>query len=268
MPADLPPDPKSKAPASDAELLELSGGLFLEPDAPLFCSPLDILELEKIAELWANSVESATSARQIVLETWLLVDYWVRLLLAGAFNIAQYSTDDFDLRYELLPQSFDRCLSLLERLYATHLKLPEQKPSSAVSMSIGFAYHLRRNERDLFDKIIEADNAYIKAEFGVEPYDDGHIRPLPSLDKRNPTRLSNGWMKTIAKLDASWYKTARRLNKARNVAAHSTDNERILLALGVKGDNAIAKVRKDCEFVVKTLLGLVKGQPTPASGRA
>ena len=255
----------------EIELFEMAEGLFMRSDAPHYGSVIDFMELEKLATLWTNSVKVATSSRQIVLETWLLLDYFVRHLLAGAFDLNRFSTEEFDLRYELLPQSFDRCLTLLENIYNEHLKVAEEKPTSSLRTSIGFWEYLRRNHSDLEEKLLHADKAYIKEKFGYDREAEleknilsVNATPIFTLSSRSTSRVSAAWMEAASKLNASWFKSAKRLNKARNKAAHTTDNERILQELGIKGKDTFNKVRKECEFVIERLMGIVKAASDPS----
>jgi hypothetical protein len=243
----------------EPELQELVAGVLIKSDAPLFCSANDIDELGGIAAEWKKAVDAATAERQIVLETWLLVDYLVRLLLDGALNVGRFSTKDFDLRYQLLPQSHDRCLSLLQRLHSEHSKLPESKPTSAVTMLAGFAEHLLRHDRALFDKLIEADRAYIQRHFGLGGISATSTSKLTfDILKRTPERLSNHWLEAVDRLDDAWFEAARKLNKARNEAAHSTSRERIAGALGICGPKTIEPTRCKCKEIVERLFGLVQ----------
>lgn len=234
----------------------------MRADAPFLMNVHDIRELEELADAWSQTMRSSNGLRQIVLDSWLLVDFWARITLCAAFGgLDRHSTPEFDIRYELLPQSHERCLALIERLYAAHSKLPDARPTSSVTGNIGFWVYLSKHHSALQDQIIAADKAYLEKTYGTEP--TGYAADVfsthskvPSLLERTPKKLPATWLDLVGRLDKVWFRNARRLNKARNEAAHSTNHEKILEAFGVHGENAIEGAKAECQKLITTLLGI------------
>ena len=65
-------------------------------------------QLQKLSDLVGRCVETVTeseSPRDMVLETWLVLDYAVRDLVVSGYGLYKFCQEDFDLRYILLPKS-------------------------------------------------------------------------------------------------------------------------------------------------------------------
>jgi hypothetical protein len=244
------------------ELLEMGSHSSMRANAPFLISVYDLRELETLADSWNQTMQSSNGLRQIVLDSWLLVDFWARITLCAAFGgLINHSTPELDLRYELLPQSHDRCLALIQRLYTAHSKLPDVRPISSVTGTTGFWGYLYRQHRPLFDQLMTADNAYLEDIYGPAPSGhpawvlSSHMKVAP-LSERPPNKIPNNWLDLVGRLDEAWYRKARRLNNARNEAAHSTSHLRILAAFGVHGENAIERAKAECRELIGTLLGI------------
>jgi hypothetical protein len=245
-----------------SELLEMGSYSLMRADAPFLMNVHDLRELEGLVDAWNQTMRTSNGLRQIVLDSWLLVDLWARITLCAAFGgLDNHSTPELDLRYELLPQSHERCLALIERLYTAHFKLPDERPTSSVKGIIGFWMYLYSHHRALYDLFIAADKAYLENTYGPEP--TGHAEgafstrsKVTRLFERTPKKLPKTWLDLVGSLDKTWFRNARRLNKARNEAAHSTSHENILKAFGVHGENAIERAKAECQELIATLLGI------------
>jgi hypothetical protein len=55
--------------------------------------------------------------------------------------------------------------------------------------------------------------------------------------------INKTWVDILHDLDKNWFSLARKLNKARNVAAHSYDTNKILAVLGKTGQTQQNKQR-------------------------
>lgn len=260
--------------SDSSELLELSDQLVMRADAPFLVSVYDLHELIRVAEDALRGVEQAASARQIVLEAWLLVDYAVRSLLGAAFDLSSYSTDDYDLRYELLPNSFRRCLDLLERLHQVHLAVPEDPDINRVRLPAEFLMFLAKERRDDFLRLIELEQEFYRARHPelATPAESRlgvvniSLRPEPLV--RRTRRLRKPWMDVVERLGNNWFRGANQLNKARNVAAHDTNAERITAAFGHTGPQAVELTRAACIDIIQKLLGLARTQSSAAGSDA
>ena len=121
--------------------------------------------------------------------------------------------------------------------------------------------YLYKRHRELHDQFIAADKAYLERTYGPEPtgYAEGVFSTrskVALLSEGTPKKLSTTWLDLVGRLDKAWFRNARRLNKARNEAAHSTSHEKILEAFGVHGENAIERAKAKCQELIATLLGI------------
>jgi len=255
------------------ELLEFGSTSWLRADAPFYFSGNDFEEFQCLVDQWNQTIANTRGLRQIVLETWLLLDYWVRVTLCGAFGISKHSTPEFDLCYELLPHSFERCLSLLQNLYKAHSVLPDPHlPRFGRQLTASYAFWklLKSEHPALLEQLLQIEKVYLESEFG-----QGSTHGLAFLEcdttatsfeaiqwrKRTVEKLPHGWLEAVGKLDEEWYRNARRLNKARNEAAHSTEQTRILRAFGIKGEAAIERAKEECSRLIERLLGITRRGP-------
>lgn len=57
-------------------------------------------------------------------------------------------------------------------------------------------------------------------------------------------------------LDNKWFDKARQLNKARNLAAHTVDTERVARCFGISGPRTAKLTRAHCFRMLKELVGV------------
>ncbi len=254
--------------SNDDELLEFSETLSMRSNAPSYGSALDLEEYIKIATDFVNTIKNSTSLRQDVLETWLLVDYSIRELLANLFKIKEFNSEDgeFDLRHELLPRSFERCADLLEKILNSQRNLDEDPASNYVTMSARFLFFYKKNYPEEFEKFLKIEQAYYKKYYPRLAksekdqdliYVTGNVATV-DFSRRNKYCVNKTWVDTLQGLDKKWFSLARRLNKARNVAAHSYDTNKILAVLGKNGPDAARQTKNECIEMLDKLLGLVQ----------
>lgn len=246
------------------EYWEISESMLLRVDAPFYGSILDIEEYTKIAKHCINAVENSTSTRQIVLETWLLVDYALRELLSNLWGLKKFNSEDgdFDLRYELLP-NFERNARLLEKILSIQRPLQEDPDIHRVRMNIGFTFFYIKNYPDEAKRFSQIEQAYYQKYYPhLATSSERNIFSLtttaPILPKPEYYCVNKAWVDTLCNLDEAWFRLARRLNKARNVAAHSYDTDKILSAFGYAGPNAADQIKRECMEMLVTLLGIVQ----------
>jgi len=76
-------------------------------------------------------------------------------------------------------------------------------------------------------------------------------------------RLPSGWLEVVSNLGDDWFSLARRLNRARNKAAHSYDPSAIAKAFGIAGPQTVDMVRTECLELLKKLLGITLNADGP-----
>ena len=222
-------------------------------------------QVEKLSDLIRRcvaTVTESTSPREMVLESWLVVDYAIRDLLVSGYGLTGFCQEDFDVRYELLPKSFWGLLELLKGT-VTNLSSLGQEPSKSddyppyIRSSAGFLRHLATWHPDVRERLKEIEGEYFAKRHPelAEQIQQGTQFHFMRGEKETQ-RLPSGWVEVAASLEDNWFCVARRLNKARNKAAHSYDPAAIARAFGKTGPKAVELVRAECLELLKKLLGI------------
>lgn len=125
-------------------------------NTPLIASGKKTREMVMVIETNIKNIKQTKFPRHIILETWLVLDYFIRMFIVAGLNIEKYSTYDFDLAFELLPQSFKDCLNFLEKFIIIQNKSPIDPESRLAKNKVNlpglFEFHLMKNDRNFYDK--------------------------------------------------------------------------------------------------------------------
>lgn len=234
-------------------------------------------QLQKFSDLVGRCVKTVTkseSLREMVLETWLVLDYAVRDLVVSGYGLYKFCQEDFDQRYILLPKSFEGLLQLLEETISYQSNL-SQEPSPSddyppyIRSSFGFLKHLAENHGDIAETLKEIETEYFAKrhpELAEQIKQGRQFYHMPR--KEGIEGLPSGWIQVVSNLGDDWFCLARRLNKARNKAAHSYDSFAIAKAFGIDGPRAVDMVRDECLQLLKNLLGItLNADGTGKSGK-
>ncbi len=207
-----------------------------------------------------KAIERSEDIRHAVLEAWLLLDLVLREFLLGGLGLHKVNHSQYDLRYDLLPRSFEGLLRLILRIRDVNQELQDPVPERA-ALPLGFLIWLRRKERQFFDRFIELDRNYLleKHPEALPPHERLPpvitTAPWPPAD---PRRISARWLESARQLNKSWERRAQQLNRARNLAVHSHDRPSIASELGYTGDNSLVLVREHCTALARELLGIIR----------
>jgi hypothetical protein len=233
----------------------------------LFYGTIETLErLEQIAQLAIDKIHKSDSARLVLIEAWILLDFAVREFLLSGLDVKKLSADKFDLGYELLPRSFLGCLNILERLTKVQSDLLPRPEviDHRVGISMSFLSFLKNEQPEDFERFSVLKQEYYKK----------HHPELagPNIVVLNPEtkhallgepppkfrQINCEWLKIAERLDDNWYKNAKRLNEARNKAAHSYDETRVLGSMGCRGPDALKHLKEKCADLIQMLVGVKK----------
>lgn len=193
-----------------------------------------------------TNIKNTTEIRVIILETWMVLEYYIRSGLSYAFNLSQYQTDDLDPKYELLPNSFSVCLDKLKLLIDTQRKLPPAPPEKDdIKAPFGLLHYMKIEYPDFYEKLGSIIEEYNKIK---------HPECFPEIDYSLIAVTSSYYgpfqkrkiVSVFENITDSWYRKALKLNKARNIAAHSYNSEKIYTSLGINGSNKFENTRKYC----------------------
>lgn len=241
-----------------------------ESREPLFFgTERDLNALTSLADNCLKILKESTNPREMVLETWLLLDFTLRQFLLSGFELARFCDDDFDLRYIIFPLSFSALLDIFEKTIKYNSKFPlEPEPHLQDKMggfraSYEFYSYVKKNHKDVYEKIQEITKEYqlkMNPELRDHISRGGEIAFLPQYitheTKRSLEKMNLGWRKVASKFDESWFKLAKQLNKARNIAAHSFDVNKIGQPFGLTGDNISDLIRDKCRSILNILLAV------------
>lgn len=235
-------------------------------EIPFFGNAQQLDELTKLTNYCIERLRESKSAREIVLETWLTVDFAMRQFLISGFELFRFCDEEFDLRYMILPNSFREMLKLFKDTKEYYKKYPIEPEKDFVDKVGGFrsSYqfwkYIRESHPEFYEKLDEITDEYrCKMNPDLREnilshtiiFGDSLVRP-----EGPPEKLSSGWRKVADRLDDKWIELAENLNKARNAAAHSPNIEKIGSCFGLKGENITELIRERCRTILKTLLGV------------
>ncbi len=227
---------------------------------PFFGSESDRDTMKDLVAHCLKVLDEGTSVRQMVLETWLTVDYSLRQFLLSGFELGRFSDDDFDLGYSLLPSGFEGCLRLLRKAVKHNESLPLDLPKVDRAGGFRASAEFWRFVNDRYPQLTSQIEA-ARRDFVIEQNPDvaGHVANGGGYFTREPevaARMNAEWCAVADGLDEDWFKRARRLNGARNVATHSFRAEEVARKLGFCGPHLVSATREECLSLLETLLAV------------
>ncbi len=242
-------------------------------DILFFGNVYDLEELHSLLNNCFTVLRKSPSAREMVLETWLALDFSIRQFLLSGFELSRFYDEDFDLKYKLLPTSFRTLLNLFQDTIKYNPKCDHEPdtPDTIINnhrstMPIGLFKYFQEHHPELMDKFLEVENEYIIYE---HPELKGYIssrekaiflatQPLDNIlkPKRRQEKMNPMWLNIANRFDESWFSLACQLNNARNEAAHSINIDKIGARFGLKGENLTELIREKCILIMNKLLAI------------
>ena len=243
---------------------------------PWIPSPLELEKITKLTNEVIKNIRAANNPRTIIIETWLILDYFVRSFIISGFNLQKNSYDDFDLRYDLLPSGFRPCLNLLKNIIEKLRKLKPNQEINKVDFHGKFAFFIIKHHQNFYNKqFIPLVEKYYqkyypellkkneikkvnKSQYNINSTNTFMVGSDINITKQyeDYRSVSDEWSKTALMLDDNWFKKAQKINNTRNFAAHSFDSEKIFEELGIKGKNKLAETKKFCINNLSILLDI------------
>lgn len=230
----------------------------------------------KNADKTIHTILTANNTRLIVIEAWLFCDFSIRTILLAAIDQKHVNLPEYDLRYQCLPSRFEDCIRLLMKIRETNALLPKDPEARRLKMDGEFLDFLFREHRDFLDRLMELEYAFYKSRYPQLAKTVSLSNPVyvgfgessvfDTGPKTKYVRVPDGWLTATESIDEDWAKRACRLNRARNKAAHSHDEQAIAEALGIAGANSLQRVREECVQVLTELWGFqVDQEPAESS---
>ncbi|MEK7089091.1 MAG: hypothetical protein AAB913_03095 [Patescibacteria group bacterium] len=239
-------------------------------NTPLIASGEKIKEMVMVIEINIKNIKKTKFPRHIILETWLVLDYFIRMFIVAGLNIDKYSTRDFDLAFELLPQSFKDCSDFLNKFIIIQSKLPIQIDAgeNEVKLSAMFAFYIMKEHRDFYDKhftpilklyykkyypelvktvkTTEEEAELLKENlriFTPPPTFSAYLENFK--DTPEYRSVSNNWLKIADNLvKSNFFKYSDQFNKARNRAMHVIKTEKMYQEFGINGKDEKIKFKQ------------------------
>lgn len=204
-----------------------------------------IEKLEKVISNCLMSISQSNDLRKIVIESWLIIDFFVRLLLEQCFELASFTCDTLDPKYDLLPESFKKCIELLRTILREHRKLPiKQKEGEEIRASAGIWLSMERENPDLYKVLNDFVEKYNKEKYGSN--EEYAIIYLQSINQY----YRHEYVKQCEFIDDDWFDNVMKINKARNKAAHMYDVNDIYKVFGKSGENAFEQSKTFCLNII------------------
>lgn len=251
----------------------------LGENTPIISSAKKIEEMVLILETNIKNIKQTKFPRHIVLETWLISDYFIRMFIVSGLNIDKYSTQDFDLAFELLPQSSRDCLDFLDKFIKIQNELPTEVHTrkNELKLPAMFSYYMIKEHRDFYDehfipivklyykkyhpelvdmaKTCEEEEILMKESLTASKMPltfNDYLKKLKEIPEyRN---VSDDWLKIANNLIKNdFFKSFGKFNKARNKAMHVIKTEKMYQELGINGKDEKLKFKQLKKESIKLL---------------
>jgi hypothetical protein len=236
---------------------------------PLYSSAFETEKIVKILEESLVYIKKSKSPRHIVIETWLILDYFIRFFIVSGLNIDKFSSNNFNIAQELLPQSFRDCLEFLEKFIKQQTELPIDPYKEKIDLYGKFAFFVIKQQPDFYNKhFIPLVKDYYKKYYphllntaknleqmrnpSCKLLDVGTSHTLHKKELHYQT-VNGSWLNIAKKFDNKWFENVRKINKARNMAAHEINSNKFFSEFGINGSNEIIKLKKLKDFCIAQL---------------
>jgi len=235
---------------------------------PFFGNLKQLRELGEVFGKCIDNCNASSSIREIVLETWITVDFAIRQLLLSGFDLTRFSDQKLDIGYLILPNSFKELVGILKKTgkycckeHKSESTKEKIDKSSGLRASYGFWKFIKENDRELFQRIWEVSDEYnwkMHPELSENESVYHTQGPQSVFNGKNQAfeEFNDQWKEVICKFDDNWFKMVDRLNAARNAAAHNYDASQIGERLGKKAPNLVNKVRLECFSLLESLFNV------------
>lgn len=243
-------------------------------NTPLHPNGKEFKEIIKIIECSVRDIKQTKSARHVILETWLLLDYIIRHFIISGLNLNKFSNINFNIA-DLLPTSFETCLKFLEKFIKNQKEMSPNPEKNKVDFYGKFAIFIIQEQKDFYDKqFIPILRKYYKKYYpelvdtaktftAREREKERRIYALNVISQQNDIvdetniktyrEVDDVWFKLANRLETGWFNNVKKINKARNISAHNIKSESIYKAIGINGKDEEDKFKKTKNFCIQQL---------------
>lgn len=220
-------------------------------------------EIDTFISIKTKEIEESKNPRLIILETWFIVDWLIRQIIISGINSLDLKTDEYYPHYQLLPNSFQKCIECLKGLIDSQKKLKPKplKKKDCLSGSFELWEYIKKESPKTFKKIGKLEKEFQRGKYKI-PKDLEFYIGDKVIEKGKYRFVSEEWLLSVSKIDTEWFVKASKLNGARNKAAHAFDESSLFKSFGINGKNKIEKLRKECLNFLSIITGLTKEEKT------
>ena len=197
----------------------------------------------------AEKLDTSNNPREIIFESWFIFDYYIRRMLLKGLDIEDFENEKLDLMYNLLPQSFDSCLRVFEKLLKnqreiySNKKHPDtyfKKEKNTIEFNGTFIAYMMNQKTQLFNKFMTEYWKYLERE------DPKYLEEYNSWDySRHKIHkvVTKSWIDNCIFINDEWFTSIKKLNKCRNKAAHLYDDTNIYSVFGINGNDKLKQLK-------------------------
>jgi hypothetical protein len=229
---------------------------------PLYTTQEGFLIFEDLVKETKTIIDDNDNSRIIVIQTWLIIDFCIREILITGLNLSDFVIDDLDLRDYLLPRAFDSRMKLIKKIKRTQKSLKAKSFDPRIGWPFRFLKLMKEDNPEFYSKLMKYEQDYYK-KFHPECVEKPGSIYMPNLDydiitnkKINYRSVTDEWLEAAEKIDDDWIKMAKRINRARNKAAHSFDCDIIYETLDLKGKDKLLRLKEECKKILNDLLDM------------
>lgn len=229
---------------------------------PLYTTQEGFLIFEDLVKESKTTIDNNDNPRIIVIQTWLIIDFSIREILITGLGLSRFIVDDLDLRDYLLPRGFDNCIELIEKIKKTQKLLKAKSVDCRIRWSFEFLKFIKEDSPEFYSKLMKYEQDYYKKLHPECVKKPGAVY-MPNLDcgiitnkKINYRSVTDEWLKVVERIDGDWEQMARKINGARNKAAHSFNCDAIYKELCLEGKDRLARLKQKCKKILNDLLDM------------
>jgi hypothetical protein len=206
----------------------------------------DFIDLSEKIKISQEVIASANNPRLVVLETWLIIDYTIRHLLSHGLQLNRFESSELSF----LPLNTKDCIFMLEKFLKNQLDKKENPSRHAIQLPGKFIDMIIR-DKVFLDKLLKYEDEYYK-----KYCPDFKQTPIITITNPEYRTVNEEWLKSVSNLGTKWFDTVRKINEVRNQAAHTFDEDKIYLKLGINGKSKLSKLKKYCKNTLTEAIGV------------
>lgn len=218
-------------------------------------------EITEIISSCIKEIKKSNNIRYIILETWLIIDFFIVDAIGKALRLSDFNTKEYDCKTRILPSSFNARLSILKELLNTQKSLPVDPYEYLVKLPARFWRYMKEEDEDFYHKFIELEHKYYEKYHPeiIEQRTHDKNRIKVSFETVQ-YRANKEWYEIYKIIDKEWLKRAKNINLLRNKAAHSYNPSDIYKELDeildFNCENTFQESKNYCLETINVLLGV------------